>query len=81
MCLFVQRKLLHTSKDSYFYTLERHFLKITETIIDIHDGTLTMKLDDKTTNFNIFKALKYLTNDFSNFLLILLIFQCRVYLN
>ncbi|XP_027166088.1 uncharacterized protein LOC113766062 [Coffea eugenioides] len=39
--------------------LGRPFLSTARTKIDVNEGTLSMKFDDETVNFNIFEAMKY----------------------
>ncbi|XP_071917951.1 uncharacterized protein [Coffea arabica] len=69
-----QRNLLPKCGDPDFYILDmgdekslnpspilfgRPFLSTVRTKIDVNEGTLSMKFDGETVNFNIFEAMKY----------------------
>ena len=43
--------------------LGRLFLKISKAMIDVHNGSLTMKFDCEIVKFNIYDAIKYPSED------------------
>ncbi|KAL5560045.1 hypothetical protein UlMin_036256 [Ulmus minor] len=47
--------------------LGRPFMKIAQTKIDVHNGTLTMEFDGESINFNIFEAMRYPSDIYSYF--------------
>ena len=63
MSIVIQRKFPNTFKKSNFYILEIPFLKTCKFEVDIQNGALNMEVDGVTLIFNIFKAMRYPTND------------------
>ena len=63
MSIVIQRKFPNTCKKLDFYILEIPFLRTSKLEVNINDGTFSIEVDVVTLIFNIFKAMRHLTND------------------
>ena len=63
MIIVIQIKFPNTCKKPNCYILAISFLKTSKLEVDIHNDMLNMEVDGVTLIFNIFKAMRYPTND------------------
>ena len=61
--VIIQRNFSNTCNKPYFYILEIPLSKTAKLKLNINGGTLHMEVDQVTLIFNIFKIMKYSTDD------------------
>ena len=69
------------ASNSTHILLDRPFMKIARTKIDVHKGTLSFEFDGEIITFNIFYAMKYPEDSKSVFILMLLTPLCKIILS